>query len=128
ERDPQQRAPGGGGERAGRVVERLRRIAEHAFADDLEDSARRRRRPREHGAAGVGAAHDGLHGEAELGGTPGPPLRGPARPVEAPRRGAVQDGAAQSVEQDRKSTRLNSSHVKISYAVFCLKKKNTTPS
>src|SRR5436309_6337597 len=27
-------------------------------------------------------------------------------------------------ETDRKSTRLNSSHVKISYAVFCLKKKN----
>src|SRR5690606_41472733 len=26
--------------------------------------------------------------------------------------------------EDRKSTRLNSSHVKISYAVFCLKKKN----
>src|SRR5690606_39589205 len=26
---------------------------------------------------------------------------------------------------DRKSTRLNSSHVKISYAVFCLKTKNT---
>src|SRR5439155_25556941 len=30
---------------------------------------------------------------------------------------------AQAV-QDRKSTRLNSSHVAISYAVFCLKKKN----
>src|SRR5690606_39878449 len=28
--------------------------------------------------------------------------------------------------RDRKSTRLNSSHVKISYAVFCLKKKNNT--
>src|SRR5690606_41959247 len=27
--------------------------------------------------------------------------------------------------EDRKSTRLNSSHVKISYAVFCLKKKTT---
>src|SRR5690606_33050079 len=27
------------------------------------------------------------------------------------------------ITQDRKSTRLNSSHVKISYAVFCLKKK-----
>src|SRR5690606_42080363 len=27
--------------------------------------------------------------------------------------------------KDRKSTRLNSSHVKISYAVFCLKKKNS---
>src|SRR5207249_10534222 len=29
-------------------------------------------------------------------------------------------------EQDRKSTRLNSSHVSISYAVFCLKKKTAT--
>src|SRR5687768_18557298 len=29
-----------------------------------------------------------------------------------------------AVEQDRKSTRLNSSHGYISYAVFCLKKKN----
>src|SRR5690349_6836366 len=28
-------------------------------------------------------------------------------------------------QEDRKSTRLNSSHVEISYAVFCLKKKNT---
>src|SRR3712207_8328736 len=27
---------------------------------------------------------------------------------------------------DRKSTRLNSSHANISYAVFCLKKKNTS--
>src|SRR5437773_4765625 len=27
-------------------------------------------------------------------------------------------------EEDRKSTRLNSSHITISYAVFCLKKKN----
>src|SRR5436305_11517229 len=29
-----------------------------------------------------------------------------------------------AVSLDRKSTRLNSSHVRISYAVFCLKKKN----
>src|SRR4051812_49885336 len=28
--------------------------------------------------------------------------------------------------EDRKSTRLNSSHMSISYAVFCLKKKNKT--
>src|SRR3989442_7739151 len=35
---------------------------------------------------------------------------------------------AQPVDQgDRKSTRLNSSHVRISYAVFCLKKKNERP-
>src|SRR5256886_12457934 len=30
------------------------------------------------------------------------------------------------IEGDRKSTRLNSSHSQISYAVFCLKKKTTT--
>src|SRR5699024_12388076 len=32
-------------------------------------------------------------------------------------------GAAKAAYLDRKSTRLNSSHVSISYAVFCLKKK-----
>src|SRR5690625_5343298 len=42
--------------------------------------------------------------------------------------GAEDDGVDQfsepaGGEQDRKSTRLNSSHVAISYAVFCLKKK-----
>src|SRR5690606_41133106 len=36
--------------------------------------------------------------------------------------GARDHQRAPAVEQDRKSTRLNSSHVKISYAVFCLKK------
>src|SRR3712207_7336968 len=33
---------------------------------------------------------------------------------------------AVSVKTDRKSTRLNSSHANISYAVFCLKKKKKT--
>src|SRR3712207_8993849 len=40
--------------------------------------------------------------------------------------GREQHGALQPadvVDQDRKSTRLNSSHANISYAVFCLKKK-----
>src|SRR5207245_7559427 len=32
------------------------------------------------------------------------------------------------VTEDRKSTRLNSSHGSISYAVFCLKKKKTQPN
>src|SRR5690606_40594155 len=32
-------------------------------------------------------------------------------------------GSGEEAAVDRKSTRLNSSHVKISYAVFCLKKK-----
>src|SRR5436309_6144819 len=35
----------------------------------------------------------------------------------------VPDAAMRRDRPDRKSTRLNSSHVKISYAVFCLKKK-----
>src|SRR5256885_13078985 len=36
--------------------------------------------------------------------------------------------AEAELDIDRKSTRLNSSHLVISYAVFCLKKKNTKPS
>src|SRR3712207_7445615 len=34
---------------------------------------------------------------------------------------------ADVLPEDRKSTRLNSSHANISYAVFCLKKKKKTP-
>src|SRR3712207_7687943 len=34
------------------------------------------------------------------------------------------EGQHRAARQDRKSTRLNSSHANISYAVFCLKKKN----
>src|SRR5437660_3844611 len=55
------------------------------------------------------------------------------RPSAGPVDGAVDDdpvepgperpAAVEAVEGDRKSTRLNSSHVAISYAVFCLKKK-----
>src|SRR3712207_7980469 len=48
-------------------------------------------------------------------------LRGdPAGPPAAERRGRVEG------ERDRKSTRLNSSHANISYAVFCLKKKKSS--
>src|SRR2546430_9926161 len=44
----------------------------------------------------------------------------------APRHGDFRERApaATDRDQDRKSTRLNSSHSQISYAVFCLKKKN----
>src|SRR5256885_10169461 len=38
----------------------------------------------------------------------------------------VEEGAPQLKAGDRKSTRLNSSHLVISYAVFCLKKKKDT--
>src|SRR5436190_13668024 len=49
-----------------------------------------------------------------------PPLRLP--PVR-PRRGARPLRRRERSSSDRKSTRLNSSHTVISYAVFCLKKK-----
>src|SRR5690606_40148165 len=48
----------------------------------------------------------------------GPQLERPRQVVVVERR--LEDGG------DRKSTRLNSSHVKISYAVFCLKKKKNS--
>src|SRR5207253_7370582 len=38
-------------------------------------------------------------------------------------RGSARDARSRCPPRDRKSTRLNSSHVAISYAVFCLKKK-----
>src|SRR5690606_41593407 len=40
-----------------------------------------------------------------------------------PRGEDVAEAIRGNLQPDRKSTRLNSSHVKISYAVFCLKKK-----
>src|SRR5690606_40688410 len=51
-------------------------------------------------------------------------LRRAPAPVPSPA-GATAAAIAQADDsfQDRKSTRLNSSHVKISYAVFCLKRK-----
>src|SRR3712207_8702113 len=62
------------------------------------------------------------------------PARAPGRPVAegrslAPGGGRGVEGARQPAARllraraDRKSTRLNSSHANISYAVFCLKKK-----
>src|SRR5699024_12498174 len=54
--------------------------------------------------------------------------RGPMAPVHGPGRGGKEllqrSVRGHGHQRDRKSTRLNSSHVSISYAVFCLKKKN----
>src|SRR3712207_7292267 len=57
-------------------------------------------------------------------------LKGPASLSRRRRTGRVPaacipPGDARADHQDRKSTRLNSSHANISYAVFCLKKKQT---
>src|SRR5271163_5101507 len=53
-----------------------------------------------------------------------------ALPILTSRRGrsglARRDVSTPPRNRDRKSTRLNSSHDQISYAVFCLKKKNAT--
>src|SRR5690349_23124777 len=53
------------------------------------------------------------------GGRGGEPVVRRHRGARLPRRVA----GGRAVRRDRKSTRLNSSHVEISYAVFCLKKK-----
>src|SRR3712207_7367909 len=80
-----------------------------------------RSQPREHGVAGrmavvVVVALEPV--EVEEGEAPGDA-------VAAVLEGALQvlEELAAAPEADRKSTRLNSSHAKISYAVFCLKKK-----
>src|SRR3712207_7258810 len=49
-------------------------------------------------------------------------------PLVLPGRGAAAYAVAGVAAADRKSTRLNSSHANISYAVFCLKKKTTKSS
>src|SRR2546421_7074802 len=48
-----------------------------------------------------------------------PALRPPSGPDEV----CTENSTVASIGRDRKSTRLNSSHDQISYAVFCLKKK-----
>src|SRR3989442_11381644 len=66
-----------------------------------------------------GPAFD-LGSGGELQGACGGDARHLGRPRPLPARQGRADGR---VLPDRKSTRLNSSHVRISYAVFCLKKK-----
>src|SRR2546427_9281785 len=53
------------------------------------------------------------------------PISGSSPPT-TPSRGARWRKPSRPERRDRKSTRLNSSHSQISYAVFCLKKKNST--
>src|SRR5437868_12305764 len=52
----------------------------------------------------------------------------PRRAAEARDDEGEQRPEGKAADIDRKSTRLNSSHVSISYAVFCLKKKKQTKS
>src|SRR5690606_40137716 len=57
------------------------------------------------------------------GASSGSPRPGRAHPEVPGPAGVAHRRAMRGGSTDRKSTRLNSSHVKISYAVFCLKKK-----
>src|SRR5688572_32515651 len=50
---------------------------------------------------------------------------GPLEPGEDVQQGRLAAARRPDDREDRKSTRLNSSHSQISYAVFCLKKKKT---
>src|SRR3712207_7447656 len=60
----------------------------------------------------------------DIGQVAGEDHRPVAREVAERHRTEQRERAQQLEERDRKSTRLNSSHANISYAVFCLKKKN----
>src|SRR3712207_7750495 len=80
-----------------------------------------RSRAAEDGRVRVGAAVEGIVVAASLQDVvAGVPVEDVAVAVPADR---VAAAAAGDVLEDRKSTRLNSSHANISYAVFCLKKK-----
>src|SRR3712207_8672673 len=75
-------------------------------------------RSREFGHLRVGAAREGLAREHDAG-------QRTARLVVVTSEGREGGGRGQAQVVDRKSTRLNSSHANISYAVFCLKKKES---
>src|SRR5207249_8929773 len=79
--------------------------------------------------------HRPPHARPPLVGRPAPGGRGEGRPQDPARDPYVRDDHDPELlphvrqargHEDRKSTRLNSSHVSISYAVFCLKKKTQT--
>src|SRR3712207_8392379 len=75
---------------------------------------------------GAGRRDGGIHAGVR-GGRRAVHRRGRERPAAAGGAGAVAGGLVRNrgrhAAGDRKSTRLNSSHANISYAVFCLKKK-----
>src|SRR5262245_64610194 len=70
-----------------------------------------------------------VDGRIDAGDAPAERAQGPevqaaaATEVEHPARSRAEE-RGEGLARDRKSTRLNSSHLGISYAVFCLKKKN----
>src|SRR2546426_5565735 len=111
-----------------RAAVRERRAGASVAHRRRPDAARRHRRD-------AGVAHDSLGAAVRLAAdvrradwTRAAP-RGDAGGRGGSRRGAARDArvrgldAERAVHGDRKSTRLNSSHLVISYAVFCLKKK-----
>src|SRR3989442_1686967 len=126
---------------------RVRRLAQVHRLERTAPGDRLRERPHPGGEAEPRAAEEHLPGRPPLGRARPPPAgahRGDARraaralPRGQGRAGGVPDlsarGAARGARGprlaaelrqggDRKSTRLNSSHVRISYAVFCLEKK-----
>src|SRR3989442_10133107 len=66
--------------------------------------------------------HGILDAQILIGGVQERPVEG-REPIEKRAGRTHLDKAVPEIHPDRKSTRLNSSHVRISYAVFCLKKK-----
>src|SRR5207245_3414762 len=101
--------PGAEGDQEGRVGEDQcpRGVAELEVPDD------------------VGERDEQERGRHEIGDEDRRAERAGHRELQAGERVPGQEPAEERDERDRKSTRLNSSHGSISYAVFCLKKKIT---
>src|SRR3712207_7009716 len=72
---------------------------------------------------------DGVGDHGPAGADRADALERPHRVAQVQQQRAEEDDVeVAELDRDRKSTRLNSSHANISYAVFCLKKKTTTLS
>src|SRR3712207_8783257 len=77
-------------------------------------------------AGGVEGGERLVHEEKARGGQERPADGDPLLLAARQCRGPAVEEMPDAEERDRKSTRLNSSHANISYAVFCLKKKKPT--
>src|SRR5207253_10400416 len=108
----------GGDERSDRAEHGDDGIHERvAQRDRVDPSLRRGDEDRDGGAAGGSLAREAERGGKDAARAERQRSADGGRPQDRP------DLAAAEEPRDRKSTRLNSSHVAISYAVFCLKKK-----
>src|SRR5690625_5595048 len=97
-------------------------LAKHGRAAIIRSTAAPRGRRRQRAGAAA-LAHDLIAGAEQEPDRHTPDMHEPCEGCDQEQRQPKDDMQFVDERRDRKSTRLNSSHVAISYAVFCLKKK-----